>query len=261
MVIVVKLGGSAITYKNAYMKPRIEVIRRVSGEIRKFWDETRGREKIIIVHGGGSFGHPQAKKYNLHEGLIHPKALIGVSETVDVMRILSLILSRSMREKGLPIFPLQTSGVALKRGGRVDIFYTDIIKAALSKGFIPLLWGDVVLDHEKGASIISGDEIILEISKQIRVSRVIFGTDVDGVYKDIERREIYRRISLENIGEVFERIFKASPRDVTGGMKAKLEICLSLAEKGINVQIINILKPNYLLRALRGEVVGTIIES
>ena len=59
---ILKIGGSIITDKNADDgAANYDEIKRIADEISKH----HGR--LVVVHGAGSFGHPQAKKYALTE--------------------------------------------------------------------------------------------------------------------------------------------------------------------------------------------------
>ncbi len=260
MITIIKLGGSAITYKEERMKPRIDIIDMIARELKSYWYEKEKDESIIIVHGGGSFGHPLAKDYKLNEGLKNDESMIGASETIDAMRVLSLIVSNTLRRYGLPVFPIQSSSIVIKRNRKIVSFHKEIITAIIEKGFMPLLWGDVTIDKELGVCIVSGDEIILALSEFLDVSRVVFGTDVDGVYKDLTTGEIYKKILPSDFEKALRNIKSIASKDVTGGMKAKLEVAFSIARKGVLVRIINLTKQNNLLKALRNEDVGTLIQ-
>ena len=61
-VYIVKLGGSVITDKNQPFSIRKIIISNLLTQIKN------SEKKIIIVHGGGSFGHPLAKEYQIHKG-------------------------------------------------------------------------------------------------------------------------------------------------------------------------------------------------
>ena len=59
-MILIKLGGSVITNKENPLSPRKKSIDKIVKSLRKL------NEPIIIVHGGGSFGHYWSVKYNMH---------------------------------------------------------------------------------------------------------------------------------------------------------------------------------------------------
>ena len=62
-ILLLKLGGSLLTDKNKPFFIREEVVKSTIQQI------INANEKVILIHGGGSFGHPLAKKYNISKGL------------------------------------------------------------------------------------------------------------------------------------------------------------------------------------------------
>jgi len=64
LVTIIKFGGSLITEKNSRQrKIKYDVLEFLCEEIAAVRDE-----KIIIIHGGGSYGHPVAKKCGIPYG-------------------------------------------------------------------------------------------------------------------------------------------------------------------------------------------------
>src|SRR3989442_2739813 len=59
-MILIKLGGSIITNKQKPLTPNISAINKIAAQLKKV------REPIIIVHGGGSFGHYWSIRYDMH---------------------------------------------------------------------------------------------------------------------------------------------------------------------------------------------------
>ena len=59
-MILIKLGGSIITNKERPLSPRKKTIENILKQIKKI------KEPVIIVHGGGSYGHYWSVKYNMH---------------------------------------------------------------------------------------------------------------------------------------------------------------------------------------------------
>jgi len=259
-LIIVKFGGSVITDKTKFKAVRINVLENISKELSEALK--LGIHKIIIVHGGGSFGHPLAYKYKLTEGIINLDSLMGISETIDSMRELSLNITRSLRKFGIPVFPIQTSSISLLEKDKITTFFQEALKVALEKDLIPLLWGDVALDLSKGCSILSGDEIIRYLVFSLRPSKVIFGTDVDGIFLDFPKNlKLVRRINEHNLESVIKAIKPVDYTDVTGGFYKKMQVMIEIAKFGVRVQIINLLKHGNLIKAImETEDVGTIIE-
>ncbi|HVP26194.1 MAG TPA: hypothetical protein VMT26_00810, partial [Candidatus Bathyarchaeia archaeon] len=61
---ILKIGGSVITDKGEELKARTNVIDRLASEIQR-----ANTNNLVIVHGGGSFGHPIAQRYAIKDGL------------------------------------------------------------------------------------------------------------------------------------------------------------------------------------------------
>jgi isopentenyl phosphate kinase len=61
--IILKIGGSAITDKTGEAQPKTEIINRLAEEIKR-----ADLDNLIVVHGGGSFGHPTAARYGIKDG-------------------------------------------------------------------------------------------------------------------------------------------------------------------------------------------------
>src|SRR2546428_11299186 len=61
-MLLVKLGGSVVTEKTHLRTPRSAAIRRLAGELASL------REPLLIVHGGGSYGHILARRHRLNAG-------------------------------------------------------------------------------------------------------------------------------------------------------------------------------------------------
>ena len=59
-MILIKLGGSIITNKEKPLSPRRKTIDSIAKSLKK------NSEPIIIVHGGGSYGHYWSVKYDMH---------------------------------------------------------------------------------------------------------------------------------------------------------------------------------------------------
>ncbi len=174
---ILKLGGSVITHKDKYFAPDIENIKRLAKEIA----ESKSMS-LIIVHGAGSFGHPVAKKYNISDGLKSSEQLVGFSETHQSMTRLNQIIVDTLLEAGVPAFGISASSMLVTENKRLVDIDTSIIKRCIDTGLIPVMYGDAVLDTQQGFAILSGDQLIVRLALEFNVERVIFGSDVDGIY-------------------------------------------------------------------------------
>jgi isopentenyl phosphate kinase len=254
-VIVLKLGGSLITRKNQKFSFRGRVMKRLACEIKAY------SGKLIIVHGGGSYGHPLAYEYRLNDGYEKERQLKGLVLTHLAMEELNKKVVKGFIHSGLKAVSLQTSAIALCNKGEVERFNLNTLREFLTLGIIPVLYGDVVLDSSRKFCILSGDRIVAHLSKILGAEKAVLAIDKDGIFnRDPDRyREanIYSEVTQHNYEEV-RRGLRKKHGDVTGGIEGKLQELWSLAEKGTESLIVNGLVPGRLQKALLGqEVIGT----
>ena len=74
-MFILKLGGSVITDKNKECSFKKQVMNNLAKNIKN------ANKQIILIHGAGSFGHIQAKKFRLNEGYKKHEQLHGFSVT------------------------------------------------------------------------------------------------------------------------------------------------------------------------------------
>ncbi|MGB6853099.1 MAG: hypothetical protein WBG49_10950, partial [Thermoanaerobaculia bacterium] len=123
-------------------------------------------------------------------------------------------------------------------------------------GLLPVVYGDVVMDRDWGASICSTEKVFLALSKGLEqrgfnVAQVIWMGKTDGIYD--EDGKTIPVVTLENFDDVAAAAREADGADVTGGMRHRLESAVELARAGILSWIVNGQSPGLLARLLRGE--------
>lgn len=257
-IIILKLGGSLLTDKNNPLSLRAKIIKHSVEQI------IQSKQKVIIVHGGGSFGHPIAKKYKISSGLNSEinDQIYGLAKTHEAMNELNTYIINEFLEKNQPAMAFQASAIFLKDSTSITSKTIDIIENAIEAGIMPVLYGDVVFEKNGSFSIISGDHIILELCKKlstILVSKVIFATDVDGIYiRKVENGNEKMGLAESIYCHELDTIKLATldhKIDVTGSMKGKIDSIKDVCALGIPVQILNGLKNQNILKALKGEMV------
>jgi isopentenyl phosphate kinase len=251
-MIIIKTGGSAITDKNIPYIPRKGVMREVAEQLSHY------DHGIILVHGGGSFGHHRAKKYKLHRGFSDPSQVKGVAETRLSMINLNTLVVSSLLEAGIAAVSVQPSACFVCTTARISASFLDPVKNLLELPSVPVLYGDVVTDTTMGFCILSGDQIVSYLASIFHPERVIFGLNTDGLYtRDplYEDAELIGTISFSDLATIGGE----ETGDVTGGMKGKLAEIARMEGLGVEVNLINLTKKGTLLRALQGRVEGTII--
>jgi len=253
--VVVKLGGSVITDKRREFSLRRGTLRRLAGELE-------GVEGMVLVHGGGSFGHPLAKRYGLTGGLRGPEQLRGFLEVRKAMERLNLHVVGELRRRGLPAVPVPPSSCCVLEGGRIRRMELGPVRRMVELGLLPVLYGDAVMDLKQGVNILSGDRLVAHLALRLGASRVVLGVDVDGVFTEDPKLNPEARL-LRVITPADWRGLRPSPSggwDVTEGMLGKVRELLALARKGIESQIVNACKKGVLRRALQGDrSLGTLV--
>jgi len=256
---VLKIGGSVITDKSGELAARTEVINRLAEEIGK-----AGVKNLIIVHGGGSFGHPTAQKYGIKDGLKEDSQKVGFAETHHVMTVLNGLVMDALVWHGVPAVSVTPSSCIITESGRMKLFEETIVEMLLKMGITPVLYGDATLDEKLGFTILSGDQIVSYVARKFNACRIVIGVDVDGLYdadpKEVKNAKLYTHLTLRELKDAQGKLGKSTSSDVTGGMLGKIIELIPAVEQGIPVTVVNAAKPNHIYKALIGErVEGTII--
>jgi isopentenyl phosphate kinase len=128
-------------------------------------------------------------------------------------------------------------------------FPSQHVLSLLESGFVPVIHGDIVTTAEKGATIVSGDELVTNLSNSIPTKRIGFCTSTPGVLDP--SGNVIPRLSSQQKGN--SSITHSSATDVTGGMAGKIK---ELANTNAPVSIFDL--PN-LEAFLKGSNPGTLV--
>ncbi len=252
-IILLKLGGSLLTDKNKPFSIREDVVRSVIQQI------IDANKKIILIHGGGSFGHPLAKKYNISTGIDSSisNQILGLTETHQSMNKFNSRIINLFLEQKYPALSIQASSIFIKDSQIISTYSIDIIETALDLNILPILYGDIILDKKGSFSIISGDTIIFELCENLNkysVSKVIFTMETDGLYiQDNDEKSILVTECNSNELDSLELAALGQKIDVTGGIRGKINAIKEICKYNIPVQIINGLENGNILKALKGQ--------
>ncbi|KAI8343772.1 amino acid kinase family-domain-containing protein [Choanephora cucurbitarum] len=241
MIVIVKLGGAAITNKKGICELTSEKnITRLLDQVAEAYVhlKTAGHQ-LILIHGAGSFGHPQAIQYQLKTGwsadrLPSPDYLKGYAHIRTCLQSLVHTISSDLERRQVPVLAMSPTDYVITDDGdktSTDRFepMMDRIQQYLRLGFVPLLHGDVVLDRVRGCTVLSGDVIMYQLAKaMVQVSRCVFITDVAGIYqhdpKVVHPRENLLIPHIVVSQQSDSLIASASTvADVTGGMQGKIK--------------------------------------
>lgn len=259
-IIVVKYGGSAMSNEELQKN----VIKDVT--LLKLVGF-----KPIIVHGGG-------KEISRWVGKVGKEAefVNGLRVTdEETMEIAEMVLSKVNKRLVTMVQELgvKAVGVSGKDGGllHVDKKYADgkdigfvgdikhvdpkILYDLLEKDFLPIV-APIGLDDNFDTYNINADDAACAIAKAVGADKLVFLTDIEGLYKDInDKSSFISRITASEADDLISEGF------IGGGMLPKLNNCTSAIKNGVNrVHILDGRIPHcLLLEIFTNEGVGTAI--
>lgn len=237
-MILIKLGGSIITHKHKPLTARVSSIKRIALHLRKI------NEPVVIVHGGGSFGHYWSVKYDMHTKPDRYNVK-GVAVVKNSMVQLNRLVLDSLLESNMRPYCLPPSDFML--GNRSILKKIMEIPKIAKTGLVPVSYGDVMWFGKNKFYILSGDKIMGILAKILKPRLAIFVTNVDGVYSNLKTRTLIHEIKSE------KPITSDVKTDVTGGMNRKIKEAMDISKEGIGVFFVNGNRPERILKAINGK--------
>ncbi|MCR4788469.1 MAG: acetylglutamate kinase [Lachnospiraceae bacterium] len=259
-IIVVKYGGSAMSNEDL-QKNVIEdvVLLKLVGF------------KPIIVHGGGKEISSWVKKVGKESEFVN-----GLRVTDDeTMEIAEMVLNKVNKRLVNMVTSLGVNAVGIsgKDGallntekkysdgkdigfvGEVKTVNPKILLDLLEKDFLPIVapigFGDDFMTYN-----INADDAACAIAKEVGADKLVFLTDVEGLYRDFEDKSTFiQRIKAHDAEELINSGI------IGGGMLPKLNNCTDAIKSGVNrVHILDGRIPHcLLLEIFTREGVGTMI--
>ena len=235
-MILIKLGGSIITNKEKPLSPRKKTIENISKSLKKI------KEPIIIVHGGGSYGHYWSVKYDMHtkEKKYDPRGVAIVKNSMIELNkiILDSLLQNKLNPYCLPPTDFMT-------GNKPIIKKIKEIEKIAQAGLIPVTYGDALWYGQKKTYILSGDKIMTHLAKILKPRLCIFALNEDGLYADLKSKKLIYELKGE------QPTISENKMDVTGGMTRKVEEASKIAKIGLDVFFVNGNKPERIVKAVK----------
>lgn len=209
--MILKIGGSVLTEKSSENELDRRPFETSLNAVAESPDD------LVLVHGAGSYGHPQASRYGVHKGTNK-----GVYETHVAVKELNTLVVDYLRNAGVNALPVHPLSCSVKQP-EVEV-YSKQVRGMVSEGFLPVLHGDCAVHNGYGASIVSGDDVVVELAE--KDEKVGMCTSTGGVLD--ANGDVMDRVS--DSSEVDE--LDTSARDVTGGIRSKVEKLLMLDNGG-----------------------------
>jgi isopentenyl phosphate kinase len=256
---ILKLGGSILTRKYQDGEFDSVITDRLAREIKQAL--TKSPQRLILIHGAGGEVHRLAHQFNLQTGAKNPEQIDGALITHYAVRELTQQLLPILIKHELPIVPLPTNSMFMVKNGQPEVSGATLIKQALDTGLIPLLSGDMVFNDQVNFSILSGDQIAAILAKEFDAKKIIFASDVDGLYNSDPKTDPQAKlIERAELSSIDTTPTAPSSIDITNQMLGKIAALMKDNNK-IPVQILNGLVAGRLEQALTGEpIVGTVIQ-
>jgi len=232
-IIVVKYGGSAMSNEELQKN----VIKDVT--LLKLVGF-----KPIIVHGGGKAISQWVEKVGKEAKFIN-----GLRVTdEETMEIAEMVLSRVNKNlvRMVEELGVKAVGISGKDGGllKVDKKYADgqdigfvgdikevdpkVIYDLLENDFLPII-APTGLDDDFNTYNINADDAACAIAKAVGADKLVFLTDIEGLYKDInDKSSFISRLTASEADALIEGGY------IGGGMLPKLGNCTSAIKNGVN---------------------------
>jgi acetylglutamate kinase len=253
-IIVVKIGGSTFGSHDTTIKDLVSL-------------QKKGHQ-IVIVHGGGKTASSWLSKLNIPTRFVNGLRITDKNSLEVVTAVFAGLVNKELvtaiyNAGGSAVGICGSDGKLLwsnmKRHelgfvGEISQVNTKIIKVLLESGYIPVVAPlSLGLDHKQTTLLnVNGDSVAGAIAHALSAERLIFLTDVDGIFG--------------STGATISKLTSTDARELlnsnvaSGGMIPKLQACLQ-ASSVVHCSIItNGTKPNALINALDNKG-GTIIES
>jgi len=255
---ILKLGGSVITDKDSPETVDDDALDSVVAAIADSEVATGdagstagddGSAGLIVVHGGGSFGHVHAAEHGVSttDGTHDPAAVTAIH---GAMKRLNGVVVDRLQAAGVPAVPVHPLSTAARDADAELSLPTAAVAGLRAEGFVPVLHGDVIAHAGKGVTVLSGDEIVTGLAERLGASRVGLCSTVPGV--------------LDSDGDVIETIREfesvaaalgdSDSTDVSGGMAGKVRELLALGAPA------HIFGPDAVAGFLADDDVGTLID-
>lgn len=239
---VLKLGGSVITDK--------DVVETVDdANLARAADAVAGHEDLVLVHGAGSFGHPPANDHGVST-TAGTRDAESVRDIHDAMKRLNAAVLDALHERDVPALAVHPLSAA-HRDADGDLHLPTVqVRSMLAEGFVPVLHGDVVVHAGRGATIVSGDELVVALAAGLDAERAGLCSAVPGVLDESGEVVPY----VDSFETVAAALGESDATDVTGGMAGKVRQLLAM-DAPASVFDLNGVGP-----FLEGETPGTLVD-
>lgn len=237
MVMVVKLGGAQIDTP--------EKVKRIASDIKRLVDN--GQE-VVVVHGGGKDIDAALARAGMA-----PKKVDGLRVTdLETLKVVSYVLKEKNRElvealkcDGLAAVGMHAGTVldarlhlpVFSKSGMVHLGFVGSVvghsghgiahlKRLVSSGTVPVIHPLYISD--KVTLNVNADEVCGAVAGAIKADRVIYLSDVPGIYGD--DGSVLKEVRMNKMASI--------DKYVQGGMIPKVSACMVALDQGAREAVI-----------------------
>lgn len=216
---IVKIGGSIISTEYSKSDFNEQTIRLIASHLKLL------PEPLIIVHGTGYISKTFAQENHFLNGKIEAHRKETVTHCLLMLREIHFAVLRFLVQGGIKAVSISPLTFCELRNGRIRIIDPSILQIILKQGFVPLIHGDLIIDKLGNFMICSSDAIITELIMHFPAEKLLFATDVPGVYlkdpKKFPNSKLFNRLSYKTLNML--AMLPDDHNDVSGAMPAKLK--------------------------------------
>jgi isopentenyl phosphate kinase len=191
-----------------------------------------------------------------------PEEWKGFAEVWFQASALNRFVMEALNSAEIPSVAFAPAASVFAEDGKITSWDLNPLKKALAARLVPVVYGDVVFDDIRGGTILSTEDLFAHLASELRPQRILLAGLEAGVWESFpERTRKLDHISPENFAKNKLGVGTALGADVTGGMESKVSQMVDLVRimPEITVQIFSGEESGYLLKAMKGENVGTTI--
>lgn len=196
----------------------------------------------IIVHGGGKDITKAMNEANMPVKFINGQR-VTTDEGMDVVRTIlagkvNQEIVRALNEHG--DFAVGVSGIdggtiiatpvsaELGRVGRIKKIHSELLNDLIAADYIPVI-ASVAIGNDGGYCNVNADVVAGELAAAVGAAKVLFLTDVDGLYLDFDDKStLISKLDVEEARKLIES------GKLSSGMIPKLRSCVTALEGGVS---------------------------
>ena len=258
--IVIKYGGSAMENPQLAAEVMADIVLlKILGV------------NPVLVHGGGKAINRAFAKFDLPVEFVDGQRVT----TDDAMDLVRMVLTGEVNQQLVEamnahgnmgvgvsgtdagIIVAEQADPRLGRVGKITRINTPLIEDLVADDYIPII-ASIAIGEDGGCYNVNADVAAGYIAAAIGAHKIIFLTDVDGLYENFENKD-----SLISNLTLVEAQYMVENNIVSTGMIPKLKSCIHALDSGVfRAHIINGITPHsLLLELLTSTGVGTTMHS